>query len=204
MIVHPTSRLFLVFLAAASNPAAADVISACSRTQIGGYIRLVTDVLQCTEEEIPLEWNSEGPPGPPAPGQIAFEFVGFSSTSVDGASGLLVLNQACQADFGPSARISTSAELLATSSLTPQGSGTAWVKSSIVAVLSGISPPVALDMSGAELELGDGIDCDGWSSPAGSSLLIEGQTMSFSSQSSCSGSRRVACAIPRSGEEQQQ
>ena len=50
------------------------------------------------------------PEKPIAPPSGVFEFVGFSSGMVDGGVGIFAINAACQADFGPDARMCTSEE----------------------------------------------------------------------------------------------
>ena len=54
--------------------------------------------------------------------------VGFSSEEVNGSAGFGGMAQACQADFGPSSRITTTSEIVELTSF-PAQTGRGWVRS---------------------------------------------------------------------------
>jgi hypothetical protein len=122
----------------------------------------------------------EGPAGPPGPAPAVYRFVGFSSAQVPGNSGLVALQAACQ-DYGAEARMSTSAEILATPS-PPSQAGVAWVQPVYVffdyeAAQNGEQS--TMDVSGVRRS--SSLSCFGWSSnaPGEDGLIVDGATLRF-------------------------
>ena len=121
------------------------------------------------------------------------EFAGLSGTAVRGDAGLGALRGACTTDFGPAARIATSAEIALAPSLAAlsatAGAGPAWVRAALgdggleVDAISGLQA------------LG-GLSCGGWSGGgvALGGLIVDAEA-SFGLHP-CALSARVACTLP--------
>ncbi len=111
--------------------AGADTINACAK-KTNGTLRLVADLGQCTSNEAPISWESEGPQGPagpqgePAPAPPRFELVGFTSATFDGDEGVLGFTLACQAEF-PGTRMCFTQEALNVVDV-PLLAGRAWIR----------------------------------------------------------------------------
>jgi hypothetical protein len=104
-------------------------------------------------------------------------YVGFSSSRVNGGVGFAGMAQACQADFGPSSRIASSAEIVGLTSF-PTELGFGWVKSS--------GDPDSSGHAGIN-------DCDGFSNQGGNGLAVIGADYRFQSQP-CALQIFVACS----------
>jgi hypothetical protein len=113
------------------------------------------------------------------------EFAGFSSSTLNGGSGILVLNGACS-EFGSDARMCNSLEIARTAN-PPAASGEAWVR-----------PVWATNGSGGadDLITGDtSATCDGWSNTVGPNGMTVSGSGAFS-QTGCLSTRAVACCTP--------
>lgn len=169
---------------------AQEVVNACANPNRGDFIRLVADTSQCFPFETPLTWNvegpegPEGPPGPPGPagaGPVEYWFVGFSTATVNGGVGLVGMHGACQEDFGPEARMSTTTELFRSPFATPQP-GLAW-----------INPTDDLNNAGETRGI-----CDGWTSVESDRFgpVVSGDVLGRRGSESCNDLYHVACAVP--------
>lgn len=118
--------------------------------------------------------------------------IGNSAVTTDkiqaGAGGFRQMAAACQTDFGPNARLATSAEIVVLTNF-PSFTGFAWVQPVIIAGSNGFF----VDMSGRSMAQSD-INCDGWSSGTGSGLVIDSD-YGFGSLG-CSAARVPACSVP--------
>ena len=120
---------------------------------------------------------------PPPSG--VFEFVGFSSGTVDGTVGVLAMHATCQADFGPDVRMCTSEEYWRSPSAADPGPTPAWVHPSPGPGASG------RDFSGATVSDVDLRSCGGWTGINGTGLAIgqNGSTLAVF----CNEARPVTC-----------
>jgi len=118
-------------------------------------------------------------------------FLGFSDTSITGASGLRGMNLACQSKFGADSRLCSSQEILASPSL-PAQSEWGWVHPTFASHSS--DPDKIADVSG--VEHGTNLACGGWasSSPTVAGLAVNGNNFSFSGHS-CDSQNHVACCL---------
>lgn len=121
----------------------------------------------------------------------AYQVAGFTNTTVPGTGGYLALANACETEFGSSARVATSQEVLDTPALAT-GTGQAWVR--------GISASGGF-VNGWIMEMASGIwaqsiNCQGWRDIGTTgSLALDTSNHSFTT-ASCNSSNKVACAIP--------
>jgi len=169
---------------------AQEVINACANPNRNNFIRLVADTSECLPFETPLTWNvegpegQEGPPGPPGPataGPVEYWFVGFSTATVNGGVGLVGMHGACQADFGPEARMSTTTEMFRSPIATPQ-TGLAWVNQTD-------------DLNNA----GDpSRNCQGWGAATAGKYgtVVLGDVLGIWQPEDCDKLFHVACAVP--------
>ena len=91
-----------------------------------------------------------------------WQIVGHTTTTHQGGEGVRTFTLACQADFGPAARMCTSQEVIDTivwPTLTLQS----WVRPSFQPVASGTTGPEALDASGVSISPFY-MSCSGWDS----------------------------------------
>lgn len=126
-----------------------------------------------------------------------YQFVGFSTATVQGDAGVFGMTAQCQATFDATARMCTSVEVMETvvlpSSLPPNTSG--WVRP--VFVPTGSGSGFVIDAGG---EQSSDLSCRGWStSYSGNSGLVvddDGRISTQNYSSHCNQARPVACCKP--------
>ena len=136
--------IFVIALFLTPFSASADTINACAN-KTNGNLRLVADPGQCKNNEAPISWESEGPPGP-----SSFQLVGFTSATIGRGNGIFALTAACQSEFSDS-RICEGVEVLRTvdlPDLSSAGSTEAWVRPTYVGGGSVIAHASGLNMGG--------------------------------------------------------
>lgn len=181
---------------------AQEVINACANPNRNNFIRLVADTSECFPIETPLTWNVEGPegpegppgpPGPPGAAAVQYQFVGFSTATVNGGVGLLGMHGACQEDHGPEARMASSKEIIEEPQLSPQP-GEAWVRPTFVETGN-----TTADLSGMNLPDPAQFTCSGWErgDNASNALICAGINFHFDF-SKCDVLNHVACSVPAS------
>jgi hypothetical protein len=123
----------------------------------------------------------QGEPGEPGASPVSYRFAGFSTATVTGGVGLLGMFAACQADFGPKARMATTADVFNTTDFAAQ-SGDAWISCA-----ADLGPPAA-----------DCNTCDGWTSSISvwTGEVVIGNTIALNSQLQCNNVLHVACSVP--------
>lgn len=130
----------------------------------------------------------KGPAGPPGIGADVYEFVGFSSVSGNGSTGVLRFTSMCQSKY-PGSRMCTSEEVMNTVNR-PSARGNAWVRPVIVGYSQGYNIYASGKISQRVLS------CNGWSS---SFSGFDGLAVSGSGAFSvyhCNVTRKVACCAP--------
>ena len=202
MLLRITSLAIAMVLAL---PAYADQIHTCA-TKTTGKMRLAADPGQCTDREIAVSWNSEGPqgedgpegpqgpegsPGDPAPAPPRFELVGFTSDTFQGDQGVLGFTLACQAEF-PGSRMCDTQEIFKTVNVPPGLVGDAWVNPVLRPLAS--TSTVSLDISGVANSPGSHT-CYGWATTSSTGLTVGvgGQIGPFSN---CNTLHSVSCCAP--------
>ncbi len=125
------------------------------------------------------------------------ELAGFSTSTFDGGQGVFTYTLACQSDFGSTARMCDSVEVLRTTNVPSGLTGDAWVRPHFSPFGSGSSTGRALDASGrADTPLD--LSCDGWLGPTrdpGASGFKIDATGSFDT-APCGDTLAVACCVP--------
>ena len=118
-----------------------------------------------------------------------YKFVGFSTATIDGGSGFFGLTAACQADFGPDARLANSQEVIDSTIQPVLTSSGAWVQ----AVIQFTAGTVRTDVSGFPISTGTH-NCVSWgnSSTWGFGVRPNG----IMDQLLCSDLHQVACSAP--------
>ncbi len=123
------------------------------------------------------------------------ELAGFSTSTFDGGQGVFTYTLACQSDFGSTARMCDSVEVLRTTNVPSGLTGDAWVRPHFSPFsINGTSEVrMALDASGKRGDP-EQLSCDGWQ-PGGSSGLKVDATGRFALHS-CGNTLAVACCVP--------
>jgi hypothetical protein len=126
-------------------------------------------------------------------------FLGFTTSTFDGAQGVRTYTEACQADVGAGTRMCTSEEVLSTVTWPPLEVGEGWVRPVFQPIGTGMSPGAAvLDASGemrpAPSDSG-ALSCGGWSSPSSSWNGMSVDEAGSFQQPSCNVARSVACCL---------
>ena len=93
---------------------------------------------------------------PPPSG--VFEFVGFSTGTVNGGVGMLGMHSTCQVDFGPDSSMCTSEEYWRSPSAADPGLTPAWIH------------PIRLDVNKDFSLIGGASSCQGWTKNDGGSF----------------------------------
>jgi len=128
--------------------------------------------------------GAEGPEGPVGPTSADFrqpyEFVGASYAVVAGNAGIGAMKQACQAKFGPTARMTLMSEVL--DSTVSQDLGGGWIQPE-----GGAQDIAENSQSGS---------CNAWSSDVMNYGMAVGNDLKFV-LGSCAVSRTVACSTPK-------
>jgi len=119
-------------------------------------------------------------------GAEPFEPVGHTLATHLGDTGVLQFTLACQVDFGPSARMCTSAEVLAITPLPAGFVADSWVRPVVGSGPIGLE---ATDVSGQPFE-----SCSSWTSQIDVGLTMT-PTGGFANQA-CDEARPVACCRP--------
>lgn len=130
-----------------------------------------------------------------------FELKGFTTTTVRGDSGVLVMTSRCAEAF-PGSRMCTSREVLETRNVpTISSNNDAWVRPNFTSVATGGSAnTVALDESGVPTisssvtGTAEDMSCRGWIATANQGLVVS-RNGSFR-LNSCGNNRPVACCGP--------
>ena len=115
---------------------------------------------------------------PPPSG--VFEFVGFSTGTVDGSVGVLAMHAACQTDFGADTRMCTSEEYFRSPGAADPGSDSAWVHGA--AAVSFFSNVAAQN-------------CNGWNDNSSTrrGLTVQENGIVNTDDSFCNVARPVTC-----------
>lgn len=121
------------------------------------------------------------------------QLVGFTATTLPGDAGVLATTAQCQIDFGVTARMCESREVLETVVVPALVPAEAWILPSFQPIGSGDVAGLALDASGRSARP-DRLTCDGWSSTAPTGLVID-EAGRFRT-GSCSTPRAIACCAP--------
>jgi len=122
-----------------------------------------------------------------------YEFVGFSSNSVQASSGYQGLTDSCRLDFGNDARIATTQDV-SVSNLGTAQTDVAWVQGIAHASNSGVDAVTGAN-TGVVNERS--LTCEGWSGyGGGNGLIVDGSDFSIRSQG-CYLSSVVACSLPK-------
>ena len=112
-----------------------------------------------------------------------YRFAGLSSADVAGNGGLRDIKLACQADYGPEARVATTEDV---SKGYPDASSPPGLSGWVLPIVGNGKPDIYTSTTGAG-------SCSGFSSGGG--LHVDGNTGNFSAHS-CSDATPVACAVP--------
>ena len=120
------------------------------------------------------------------------ELAGFSSSTLTGDQGVFSFTLACQSDFGSTARMCDSVEVLRTTNVPSGLTGDAWVQPAFVSITESSGYIYALDASGTT---GQGADltCGSWR--GGGNGLTVSATGGFYNLV-CNTARAVACCVP--------
>ena len=123
-------------------------------------------------------------------GTLRYVMAGITTSQFPGNAGYRVMNAACVADFGVSARLATSLDV-ARFPLGTQVTGMGW--------LQGISHPanIAIDnTTGLDLSAtANNLTCDSWTSTSGDALVLHGYNLSFNQNAACSNTIGAICAV---------
>jgi hypothetical protein len=129
----------------------------------------------------------------PAMGRAEHQFEGFSRSISTGGSGVLELNLECRADFGPTARMCDSLEVMRTTNGSGGLSGSAWVRP----VFQPTGSTGAIDASGLFVTKGSqALSCNGWKDTTGTFTGLSVDGRGRFSTSSCTSGKHVACCTP--------
>jgi hypothetical protein len=129
----------------------------------------------------------------PAVGRAEHQLEGFSSASSTGGSGVLEFTLDCQADFGPTARMCDSLEVMRTTNVSGGLSGSAWVRP----VFQPTGSTGAIDASGLFVSKGSQVlSCNGWKDSGNAFTGLSVDRRGRFSANSCSSGQRVACCTP--------
>jgi len=121
-----------------------------------------------------------------------FDFVGFSSTQLNGGAGLFGMSVACQADFGPDSRMATSLEIVESTSQPTLAPSYAWVRPANVTAVPVGNTYVLIDYSGAASSTG--LNCNAWSTGGGNTGLTVLPNGGFRSRP-CDQIYPAACSV---------
>ncbi len=209
-------RLMIVAILLFSFPilATAQTIYACAKNS-NGRLRVVSAANQCRNSETPISWNSTGPEGPqggvgpqgpqgdiglegptgiPGSSGTMFQFVGVTTTTHVGGSGIRTFTEACQQDY-PGSRMCSSKEYIETVDFPAKGSFFgAWIRPTFSPIAAG--GITAADISGITSQPFN-FTCGGWRS-VGQAL---GLSVSDAGQfgigvATCGSSIPIACCAP--------
>lgn len=126
-----------------------------------------------------------------------YQWVGVTSVAYTGNGngfGLLAMSAQCRADFGPGARMCSSAEVLDSDTLSLSVLGTAcWVRPTYQPGYQGVA-----DLSGAEGGSPDfgAFSCSGWTSSNGGSIGLTLAADGGFGPGLCANAKPVACCKP--------
>lgn len=148
-----------------------------------------------------------GHAGPPAETEplaatARFGFVGFSIDKVAGDAGFFGMAVACQATFGPGARLATTAEVMRSPTISDAAVTEAWAQPIIEQAFrtyTNLDEAILYDVSGWSTPGHfDTINCRGWSTSSGSKngLTVSGAALSVD-WDPCSSLLWVACSGPK-------
>lgn len=125
----------------------------------------------------------------PAPPYV---FIGYSTAQVDGTVGYFGMHGACQADFGPAARMASSYEIISSATVPIVRPNVAWVRPTTISVILQGSNVRYDDFSGAQAF--NSLSCEGYTGSA--SGLVVDQKGSFLPVG-CVSALPVACSVPQ-------
>lgn len=155
-----------------------------------------------------LTWGHSRMRSPPKLISPTFQFVEYSEVTTDGnAGGPDGMNEICQKDYGPTARMCTSKEWWTTHHMVPvefDRVAWAWVHPSTVTTFQGPTYATTVDWTGlhtlliSQVDPGIGITCDLWSTPRPrqTGLAIRVNLGGYLIQRSCALEAHVACCVP--------
>jgi hypothetical protein len=123
------------------------------------------------------------------------ELAGFSTSTFDGGQGVFTYTLACQSDFGSTARMCDSLEVIRTTNVPSGLGGVAWVRPHFVSITESSGYRYALDVSGMT-DGGTRLTCNGWAYSTGSVGLVVGGLGGFFSNQACQDLNPVACCVP--------
>lgn len=118
------------------------------------------------------------------------QLVGFTSSTFEGAAGVLNFTEGCQADF-PGSRMCTSTEIMETTAVPLLALESAWVRPDII---TDTGTGLAIDASGVEAEAID-LSCDGWTSQEFTSTGLSVRRRGSFSLLRCDAPLPVACCL---------
>ncbi len=117
---------------------------------------------------------------------VPYVFVGFSTATVTGDVGFFGMNETCQADYGPDARMTTSQAIIESTIQPTLSTSGAWARPVFVSGLT--------DISGFTIGASSW-NCVSWSSTNSWGFGVK--PMGIMDQLLCSESLQVACEIPQ-------
>lgn len=130
-----------------------------------------------------------------------FQWVGVTTTGFDGDDGFLNMTAACRVEFGASARMCSSVEILESNTLVPD-IGECWVRAVFQPVATGSLPAATMDASGVFLDGLSGstgpenFTCNGWTSNSSNlNALVLKPSGGFQVRG-CGTNRPVSCCAP--------
>lgn len=130
-----------------------------------------------------------------------FQWIGVTAAKFKGDAGFLNLTAACRDEFGASARMCSSVEILESNTLIPD-IGECWVRAVFQPIATG-SPGVAtMDASGVYLDglsastSPENFTCDGWSSDSSNASALVLKPSGGFAVRGCGTNRPVSCCAP--------
>jgi hypothetical protein len=139
--------------------------------------------------------------GPPV-AQAEHELVGFTSATMTGDTGVLGFTLACQAEFGSTARMCDSLEVMRTTNVPSGLSGTAWVRPVFQPMGFGMSSTssgtvtrsMSMDASGIRATILGDLTCYGWAIAGDDGLTVDAN--GGFGRTGCPTLQSVACCTP--------
>jgi hypothetical protein len=126
-----------------------------------------------------------------------YQFVGVTSTLLNGADGFVMMTTQCRADYGPGARMCKTAEVMDSDTLDPNAipERGCWVRPSWRPISTATEKARALDESGLSRDPAE-LSCKGWSNSGSGLYLDPDGNFDVGGCGSQDKARTVACCKP--------